>query len=105
MVLPACRAVGIGEFTRIDCRFDAGGATHGELKAFDVNGMPGLELPFSTSVWQMIVKMQHSPELHAYDTLIALIIYCAGYRHNMAVPARITELAQEYINSAEAVPA
>lgn len=93
VVIPACEAVGIAEFTRIDCRLDR----NGRLKAFDVNGLPGLELPFSTTVWQMIVKMREHTELQAFDTLISLVVYCAAYRHEMAVPERIRELAEAYI--------
>ncbi len=97
VVIPACKAVGITEFTRIDCRLD----TKGLLKAFDVNGLPGLELPFSTTVWQMIVKMQaeahtHLQE-HAFDTLISMIVYCAAHRNKYKVPARINTLAQAYM--------
>lgn len=95
VVVPACAAVGIAEFTRIDCRFDR----NGRLKVFDVNGLPGLELPFSTTVWQMIVKMHHHSQTHAYDTLIALILYCAAHRHRMPMPRRIEQLAREYIQT------
>ncbi len=93
VVLPACDALNIAEFTRIDCRLDR----HGRLKAFDVNGLPGLEWPFSTTVWQMIVKMHDQPEEHAFDTLISLIIYCAAHRHQMPVPERIQTLAEQYM--------
>ena len=93
VVLPACDALNIAEFTRIDCRLDR----HGRLKAFDVNGLPGLEWPFSTTVWQMIVKMHDQPEEFAFDTLINLIIYCAAHRHQMPVPERIQTLAERYM--------
>ena len=93
VVIPACHAVGVDEFTRIDCRMDA----NGKIKAFDVNGLPGLELPFSTTVWQMIVKMHEHTELDAFDTLIALIVYCACHRHQVNVPPRICDLAETYI--------
>jgi len=95
VVIPACTAVGITEFTRIDCRLDS----KGQLKAFDVNGLPGLELPFSTTVWQMIVKMQEYPQEHAFDTLISMIVYCSAHRHKRKVPARINALAQAYIRN------
>ncbi len=99
-VLPACQATEVTDFTRIDCRFDQ----NGQLKIFDVNGMPGLELPFSTTVWQMIVAMQEAGQLLAYDTLIALILYCACHRHKMPVPPRISQLAQAYIEREESHP-
>ncbi|MGB0732552.1 MAG: hypothetical protein ACPGPF_02265 [Pontibacterium sp.] len=93
VVIPACEALNVTEFTRIDCRLDR----HGRLKAFDVNGLPGLELPFSTTVWQMIVKLSHKPQLEAFDTLLSLIMYCAGHRHGVRVPAPIYTLATDYI--------
>lgn len=93
VVIPACEALGITEFTRIDCRMDS----QGRLKAFDVNGLPGLELPFSTSVWQMIVKLEQYSEQAAFDTLISLIVYCAAHRHQMPVPGRLQTLAEAYI--------
>lgn len=99
VVLPACEAVGITEFTRIDCRLDR----HGRLKAFDVNGLPGLELPFSTTVWQMIVKMSDQPQEYAFDTLVSLIVYCAAHRHQMDMPARINALAEDYMVEAPLV--
>lgn len=92
-VLPVCAALGICEFTRVDCRFDQ----HGSLKIFDVNGLPGLELPFSTTVWQMIVKMHDKPQIEAFDTLVALIIYCSCRRYHLPVPTRICQLAEQYI--------
>lgn len=95
VVVPACKAVGIDEFTRIDCRVDR----NGQIKAFDVNGLPGLELPFSTTVWQMIVKMPEQSELFAFDTLIALVIYCGAKRNGVAVPDRIAKLAEDYIEA------
>ena len=101
VVLPACEAVGIAEFTRIDCRLDR----HGRLKAFDVNGLPGLELPFSTTVWQMIVKMADQPQLHAFDTLISLVVYSAAYRHQMSIPSRIKTLAEDYIATSTPITA
>lgn len=95
VVIPACHAAGITEFTRIDCRLDR----HGQLKAFDINGLPGLELPFSTTVWQMIVKMQKHSELEAFDTLISLVVYCAACRHQIPLPTRIQQLAETYIQN------
>ncbi len=93
VAIPACQAVGITEFTRIDCRLDS----KGRLKVFDVNGLPGLELPFSTTVWQMIVKMNAHSELHAFDTLISLVVHCSALRHKKVVPAKVTQLVQQYI--------
>ncbi|WP_461534968.1 D-alanine--D-alanine ligase family protein [Spongorhabdus nitratireducens] len=93
VVLPACDAVGISEFTRIDCRLDR----NGRLKAFDVNGLPGLELPFSTTVWQMIVKMKDQSDVYAFDTLVSLVVYCAACRHQVDIPSRIKTLAEDYI--------
>jgi len=93
VVLPACDALNIAEFTRVDCRLDR----QGQLKVFDVNGLPGLELPFSTTVWQMIVKLDQDSEQQAFDTLISLVIYCAAYRHQMALPERIQQLAEAYM--------
>lgn len=95
IALPTCRAVGINEFTRIDCRLDR----NGQVKVFDVNGLPGLENPFSTTVWQMIVKMQGQADLHAFDTLISLIIYCSAQRQHIDIPSRIKLLAEDYINN------
>lgn len=95
VVLDACKALNVTEFTRIDCRMDR----CGKLKIFDVNGLPGLEMPFSTTVWQMIVKMQDHPQQYAFDTLISLVIYCAAQRHKIMMPARIKELAENYINN------
>ncbi|MEJ2419615.1 MAG: hypothetical protein P8Y45_22355 [Exilibacterium sp.] len=96
VALATCRALDIHEFTRMDCRMDR----HGNIKVFDVNGYPGLELPFSTTVWQMIVKMHEKPQRYAFDTLIALVIYCVAHRHNLAVPVVINQLAQAYIAEA-----
>ena len=93
LVLAACRALNITEFTRIDCRLDR----YGKLKVFDINGLPGLELPFSTTVWQMIVKMDDQTQLHAFDTLLALVIYCALCRYHIEIPPRIRALAEDYI--------
>lgn len=93
VALAACKALNITEFTRLDCRLDR----HGKLKTFDVNGLPGLELPFSTTVWQMIVKMRGQSQQYAFDTLISLIVYCAAHRHQVALPSRIQELAEAYI--------
>lgn len=94
--IPACKAVGINEFTRLDCRFDR----HGELKVFDVNGMPGLELPFSTTVWQMIVKLKDHSERDAFDTLISLILYCASSRCSASMlPQKAQQLAQNFIQN------
>lgn len=98
VAIPACKAVGINEFTRIDCRYDR----DGQIKVFDVNGLPGLENPFSTTVWQMIVKMSNQAPLLAFDTLIALIIYAAANRHGVQAPQTIVDLAENYI-AAEAV--
>ena len=93
LALAACRALNITEFTRIDCRLDR----HGKLKVFDINGLPGLELPFSATVWQMIVKMDGHTELYAFDTLLALVVYCALCRHHIDIPPRIRELAEDYM--------
>jgi D-alanine-D-alanine ligase-like ATP-grasp enzyme len=93
VVFSACKALNITEFTRIDCRLDR----HGKLKAFDINGLPGLELPFSTTVWQMIVKMNDHSQQFAFDTLISLVVYCAAHRHGIEIPARIKELSESYI--------
>lgn len=93
VVIPACHAVDVSEFTRIDCRMDR----NGNLKAFDINGLPGLEHPFSTTVWQMIVKMADKPELHAYDTLISLVLYCAATQQQLKVPHQVEKLAKAYI--------
>lgn len=92
-VVPACRAVGITEFTRIDCRLDQ----NGQLKIFDINGLPGLENPFSTTVWQMIVKLPDEAQQLAFDTLVSLILYCSAQRHHLSAPERIRKLAEEYI--------
>lgn len=94
VVLDACKALNVNEFTRIDCRLDR----YGKLKAFDVNGLPGLELPFSTTVWQMIVKLQDKSQQFAFDTLISLIVYCAAHRHQIKLPLKIQALAESYIN-------
>lgn len=94
VVLEACKALKINEFTRIDCRLDRNGI----LKAFDVNGLPGLELPFSTTVWQMIVRMPDQTQEFAFDSLISLIVYCATHRHHMSAPKRIEEYAARYIS-------
>lgn len=101
VVIPACEAIGIQELTRIDCRMDR----HGRLKAFDVNGLPGLELPFSTTVWQMIVKMQDQPEQLAFDTLLSLVVYCAAYRHQLTLPEQVQELAENYIGTTDYIEA
>lgn len=99
VVLPACKAVGISEFTRIDCRLDR----NGQLKAFDVNGLPGLELPFSTTVWQMLMKLPDIPQHQAFDVLISLVVYCAVKRHNISAPSAICALAEDYIAAERAV--
>lgn len=96
LMLATCKALDITEFTRIDCRLDR----NGKLKVFDINGLPGLELPFSTTVWQMIVKMHDQPQQYAFDTLISLIVYCAAHRHHVELPSRIKELAENYITKA-----
>lgn len=93
LLIPACQALGVDQFTRIDCRMDE----HGQIKAFDVNGLPGLELPFSTTVWQMIVKLSQHSQLFAFDTLISLVIYCAARQNNIVMPERIRQLAEDYI--------
>lgn len=92
-VLPVCAALEISEFTRVDCRFDQ----QGNIRVFDVNGLPGLELPFSTTVWQMIIRMNDVSEQEAFDTLIALILHCACHRYQVPEPSRISYLAQAYI--------
>ncbi len=94
LAIAACNALSITEFTRIDCRLDR----NGKLKVFDINGLPGLELPFSTTVWQMIVKLHDQPQQYAFDTLISLIVYCAAHHNQMELPVRIKELAEHYIS-------
>ena len=99
VVLPACKALGIGDITRIDCRIDRNGI----LKAFDVNGLPGLEYPDSVTVWQFVTKFNQLTWMQAFDILIYLIIYCAAKRHNMAVPAHIEATVQTYINQLDII--
>ncbi len=94
--IPACQAAGINEFTRLDCRFDR----NGELKVFDVNGMPGLELPFSTTVWQMIVKLHDHTEQDAFKTLLSLVLYCVVSRYStFTLPEKAQALAHAFIQS------
>ncbi|GAA6166904.1 hypothetical protein [Sessilibacter corallicola] len=93
-LIPICKALNINDYTRIDCRLDS----DGEVKAFDVNGLPGLEMPFSTTVWQMIVRMKDYPEQHAFDSLVALVVYCACHRNKISPPTKITELAESCID-------
>ncbi|MCY7296447.1 hypothetical protein [Alteromonas sp. a30] len=93
VVVPAAIAVGIEGFTRIDCRFDR----QGKLKVFDVNGLPGLELPFSTTVWQMIVKLDKHDQQFAFETLISLVVYCAALRYNLNMSSAIKTRAEAFI--------
>ena len=99
LVLATCEALNITDFTRIDCRLDR----NGKLKTFDANGLPGLEIPRSVAVWQVIVKMHEHSQQHAFDTL-SLVVYCAAHRHNIALPARVKELAEGYIAETETTP-
>jgi hypothetical protein len=92
-VFPICNALNIDDYTRVDCRLDK----NGNVKIFDVNGLPGLEMPFSTTVWQMIVKMEDQPQEHAFDSLVALVVYCACHRHGRTVPSAINTLAKDCI--------
>lgn len=100
VVLPACKALGISDITRIDCRLDR----HGKLKAFDVNGLPGLEYPDSVTVWQFITKFKQLTWMEGFDILIALIIYCAAKRHEQPIPERIKQIAEQYIDQLQSVP-
>jgi D-alanine-D-alanine ligase-like ATP-grasp enzyme len=93
VALPVCKALGILDVTRMDCRVDR----NGKLKVFDVNGLPGLEFPDSVTVWQMITKLSHLSELEAFDTLIYLIVYCAAKRHGLNVPTQVKEKAQAHL--------
>lgn len=93
VILSACKAVGILDVTRIDCRLDR----FGQLKVFDINGLPGLEFPDSVTVWQMITKLSQQTEVEAFDTLIYLVVYCAAKRHHLPLPTLIHKKAQAYI--------
>lgn len=100
VVIPACKALGISDITRIDCRIDR----NGKLKAFDVNGLPGLEYPDSVTVWQFITKFKELTWMEGFDILIGLMIYCAAKRHNMAIPAQIEQIAKQYASQLQNVP-
>ena len=100
VVLPACKALGISDVTRIDCRIDR----HGKLKAFDVNGLPGLEYPDSVTVWQFITKFKNLTWIEGFDILINLIVYSAAKRNQMPIPPKVDRIATQYMKELQVIP-
>ncbi len=93
LALSVCKALNIRDVTRMDCRLDESG----QLKVFDVNGLPGLEFPDSVTVWQIITQLSYVDQQEAFDTLIYLVIYCAAKRYKLTLPTLIEEKAMAYI--------
>lgn len=80
-------ASGAKEFTRFDCRFDG----QGNLKVFDVNGMPGLGIDGSTFPKYFFLANPRQPRLSMYDALVNTIVRGAASRFDVPVPAVIQE--------------
>ena len=93
LALSVCKALNIQDVTRMDCRLDKSG----QLKVFDVNGLPGLEFPDSVTVWQIITHLSHLDQQEAFDTLIYLIVYCSAKRYELTLPSLIEEKAIAYL--------
>ncbi len=79
--------LGVRDFTRIDGRLDA----RGQLKIFDVNGMPSLDYPHTVTLRQLMTVWDGMDALSALEQLSATLVASAAARYGLETPPGITE--------------
>lgn len=74
--------LGVVGVTRIDARLDS----KGELKVFDVNGMPGLNYPTSALIKQCFSHFRTYPRDYVFECLLNTLLLENFQRHGMLIP-------------------
>ena len=81
-------ALNIHDVTRIDGRLD----NKGQLRFFDVNGLPALDFPDGVLVKQCFSCFPNYTQEKVYSALIHTIVLSAALRHDMEMPNAFHEL-------------
>lgn len=77
----------VSDITRIDGRLDK----HGQIRFFDVNGLPALSFPDSVIIEQCFSCFPDYNKEEVYEAIINTIIASALLRYNMEIPSQLQE--------------